>query len=236
MASTSRLVVSLALAGVFALGGTPNALAAPTDPPSPQDSTSATSEIPAEYAPLLAFWEANQVPAATQQRLFATLKAGGKWDSMVGGSSRIVSTQTRKENGHQLTTYTYKDGSVRVDTVDVPVPNSTAGGVTTQSVGGCTYEGGSYWYNYTDCKASSGIGVATLWFYFDYSGSYSSSSINKYYDIGCTVIAGTCSDKHFTKISSTNVRALADIFQAGSTTTVGMGVKVSGKNASTYNL
>lgn len=234
MTAVSRLLIAVSLAGVLSIGTAPGAMGAqPSSSPSPH---APTAGIPAEYDALVSFWEQNHVPKAKQKQLFATLEAGGTWDSMEGGSANLVSTHTSKQDGMKVTKYTYKDGSIRVDAVDIPITSSSDGGITPQSVTKCSYSGGSYWYSYTDCKAMSSVGIASLWFYFDYSGSYSSSSINKYYDIGCSVLAGTCSHRHFTKISSRNVRALADFFQAGSTNTIGVGVKVSGPNASTYNL
>lgn len=221
-----RSIWSVLLAAVLALTLTTPAVASPAHP---QDSV--------DYGPLFEFWDRYGVDQATQTRLFAELQAGEMWDVLVEGSEP-VSTETSTTNGVTTTLYTYADGSIAVTTVDNPGANAgRGGGASPASVTKCSYSGGSYWYSYTDCQAKEGIGIIEMWFYFDYSGSYGTSSITDYWGASATCTGCSVSNKTLRKKSSTRIDYTMDVsIPIAGQTTVGMRLTISGPNATTIRL
>lgn len=204
-----RIIVAVLVAACMSFMSPVSATAAPTD----------------DYSQVVAALTQYGVPAATQNQLVHKLQQGVLWDSLKGGKPASVRQST--QSGYTTTVSTYPDGSIVVSTVSAPsVPTQGASSsqtVTPQSVSGCSYSGGSYWYSYTGCLASITVILASMTYHFDYQGSYSTSTITNYYGLATSynIPGGTVSGKQLYSVSSTMVRGAADYSSpaTGTTTT-----------------
>lgn len=93
------------------------------------------------------------MPIATRTALLRKLSAGGTWDSMTGKAP--VAVATTSDGAERRMVATYADGSVVVDTMQLPTPAPAAGAITPMDVKNCrTVASGSGYANYYDCQAS----------------------------------------------------------------------------------
>jgi hypothetical protein len=151
---------------LLAATGVAGATAANADAPSP--SPFVLSQADTER--LATFLTDNGVPADTQVALLDKLEAGGTWDSMAGKAP--VSITTSSDGSEKRTISTYADGSIVVDTMQLPTPAATPtpGTITPMDVKNCrSTAGGSGYVNFYDCQASSSTGLMVMGFNISYS-------------------------------------------------------------------
>lgn len=187
-----------------------------------------------QYAELYAFWDRYGVPTGAQRKLMEKLERGDIWDSLTAGATHT--TRAYRSEGQRIVVNKFADGSISVASVsDTALSQETPStSVSPMSVSQCSYSGGSYWYSYTNCKAEENWGLFWMGFRFDYSGSYSSSSIGRYWGqySGIIVPGGSVSNKYLERSSAKDVRAYGDFACAlFGQTTYSMGVTTSGRSA-----
>lgn len=120
------------------------------------------------------FWTDWGVSTQVQDSLIEKIQTGGLPDAVDGDP---VSSYTVEEDGFTKEVFTFSDGSIRVDSMQIP-SIAPAGSVSTFAVGNCqsSYAGTGY-RNFYDCLAESTNGVITMGFRMSYSivnGGYDS--------------------------------------------------------------
>ncbi|QDW62315.1 hypothetical protein [Oerskovia sp. KBS0722] len=134
-----------------------------------QDPGSTSANLTAiQIASLSTFLSENGVPEGTRASLLQKLAAGEMWDSMSGDEPVSVTESTTAVD--RRTVSTYEDGSVVVDTIQLPTPAPGHGTITAFDVKNCrSSASGSGYTNYYDCQAASSTGIMTMGFYISYT-------------------------------------------------------------------
>lgn len=187
-----------------------------------------------QYTELYAFWDRYGVPTGAQRKLMEKLERGEIWDSLTSGAAHT--TRTYRSDGERVVVSKFTDGSISVASVsDTALSEETPStSVSPRGVSECSYSGGSYWYSYTNCKAEVNWGLFWMGFRFDYSGSYSSSSIGRHWGHFSGIVApgGSVTNKFLEPYSANDVRAYGDFACVlFGQTTYSMGVTTSGRSA-----
>lgn len=145
-------------------------------------------------------FDAVGVPKETQDRLIANLKAGIAWDSQNG--SKPLTVETKIANGAEVTTSTFADGSLIVDSIEIPRP--VASGIQPMSVGGCREGSGAGNFPFFDCHISTNQFSFSIDFDSDgRTSSIGSAQVSNYRNIGYWTAAATVDSTGFQLIRQT---------------------------------
>lgn len=126
------------------------------------------------------------VSEETAYRLAQKVEAGGMLDSMNPQYKDMAPTFEVLTEERYEAIYVYPDGSV--NTVRA-IPEIITGTVT-----GGNFQGGSYWYSWTNAHAIASWGVVTAGFYANLQGG-SGGKITDVWQPGITVFGGTFADQ-----------------------------------------
>jgi len=163
-------------------------------------ATAATSALSsADESAMRDTWNAYGVSRATQDRLLEALEAGRSWDSLDGATP--VTTTTGSNAGSTVTVDTFADGSIRVDTLQVP-----AHGPTRASIGSCKTLSSSHYDATIQCTVSTNVVVSTAGYAVTYHQVQGGNSrINSVTPITASCYGGTCGSKSVTVNRKTQI-------------------------------
>ncbi len=139
------------------------------------------------------------VASDVQDNLIVKLDAGVPWDSQNG--TQPISTLTAVNDFVQTTTKNYPDGSLIVDTVQIPKKVDTDSRIQRRSIENCTHGAGVGTFPFFGCHVSTNQFLFTIDFYVDGRiSNIGNAGITNYHSIGYWTGAATVNSTSFNLI------------------------------------
>jgi hypothetical protein len=158
----------------------------------PQASSSA---VKIDEAGMRARFDAANVSKAVQDRLIGEFRRGIVWDSQNG--SKPVTVKTTIVGDEQVTTSTFADGSLTVDSIQIPKAAPT-GGVQPQSISGCQAGVGVGSFPFYNCHIQTNQFSFDIDFYSDgYTSNIGAARVSNWRNIGYWTAAATVNSTGF---------------------------------------
>jgi hypothetical protein len=174
--------------------------AATTSAPAAKSTTGGAVQI--DEAGMRSRFTAAGVSKATQDRLIAKFRAGITWDSQNG--SKPVSDTTKVVGDEEVTTQTFADGSLIINSIEIPKPASASGtGIQPQSISGCRAGSGVGSFPFYDCHIATNQFSFDIDFYSDgMTSNIGAARVSNYRNIGYWTAAATVNSTGFQLIRS----------------------------------